>query len=67
MKKQNGKNIIEALWGLADLADKRGFAWFDKYLHDPNIDFSKADNLPSQTMWVSRFENVERLARMANR
>ena len=56
------KNIIEALWGLADLADKRGFAWFDKYLHDPNIDFSKADNLPSQAMWVSRFENVERLA-----
>ena len=61
-KTQWQKNIIEALWGLTDLADKQGFAWFDKYLHDPNIDVGKTGNLASQVMWVSRFDNLERLA-----
>lgn len=56
-------NIIEALSGLADLADNRGFAWFDKYLHDPNVDFAKATNLPLQVMWVARPENLERLVK----
>ena len=54
-------NIIEALWGLVDLADKRGFAWFDRYVHDTNIDFSKDSRLLSYVMWVSRPANFERL------
>ncbi|MFW2176511.1 MULTISPECIES: HEAT repeat domain-containing protein [unclassified Moraxella] len=60
------KNIIEALRGVADLADGRGFAWFDKYLHDANAEFGKTTDLASQVMWVSRGDNLERLAEWQN-
>lgn len=63
-KKAWQDNIQQALLGLTDLAEPQGFAWFDKFLSDPNVEFGKSSLIPSQLLWVARPENFDRLVEL---
>lgn len=52
-------NIQQSLMGLAELADSRGFVWFDKYLHDTENDFSA---IALYVSYVTSEDSLEKLA-----
>lgn len=56
------QNIQQSLLGLSDLEEPKGFAWFDNYLHNTNVDFANNSHIPTHVMWVTRPENFDRLA-----